>query len=52
MLSQLKGKGKEKTLVEIEDDDDDSSSSSEEEISGSNMLLFKLSSYVSFIFDN
>ena len=52
MLSQSKGNSKEKAVVEIADDDESSSSSSEEEILGLNMLLFKLSFYVSFIFDN
>ena len=51
MLSKSKGKSKEKVVVEIEDDDK-SSSSFGEETSGPNMPLFKLSFYVSFIFDN
>ena len=46
MLSKLKGKSKEKAVVEIEDDDN---SSPKEEISGSNMPLLKLSLYMSFI---
>ena len=46
MLSKLKGKSKDKAVVEIEDDD---SSSSEEEISSFKHVTPKVSLCVSFI---